>query len=429
MYTRYGFGEIIENLGINTTPDSIPFEQFKIARVVDIILDETHPLFNPIYGEWDSIGTIFYQDLNIPLPTDSHIRQSPSGFFVSILPFARPFYSNIKQYPLINEVVLMVNSINVDSREIVSNDASGPLYYYIANLNVWGNNQHQNALPQELYSNTLPTTQQKTYEQASLGSTSKISSNDSNNISLGNTFEPRSDIHPLRPFEGDIIYEGRWGNSVRFGSTVKDTPNNWSTTGSNGDPITIIRNGQGERSPKGYINIVEDINIDDSSIYLTSTQQVPIEVSSINNYDSYQSNPPTQPNQYAGEQVILNSGRLVFNTTADHLLLSSKKSINLNAVESINFDTTGNVILSSNKVFLGSKDAPEPVLLGDSTVTLLRTLLIELAELTNTLSTQIGVPAGALLAPTSVVAGITNATINNLINQLDGLKSQTTFTE
>jgi len=428
MYTRYGFGEIIENLGINTTPDSIPFEQFKIARVVDIILDETHPLFNPIYGEWDSIGTIFYQDLNIPLPTDSHIRQSPSGS-VSILPFARPFYSNIKQYPLINEVVLMVNSINVDSREIVSNDASGPLYYYIANLNVWGNNQHQNALPQELYSNTLPTTQQKTYEQASLGSTSKISSNDSNNISLGNTFEPRSDIHPLRPFEGDIIYEGRWGNSVRFGSTVKDTPNNWSTTGSNGDPITIIRNGQGERSPKGYINIVEDINIDDSSIYLTSTQQVPIEVSSINNYDSYQSNPPTQPNQYAGEQVILNSGRLVFNTTADHLLLSSKKSINLNAVDSINFDTTGNVILSSNKVFLGSKDAPEPVLLGDSTVTLLRTLLIELAELTNTLSTQIGVPAGALLAPTSVVAGITNATINNLINQLDGLKSQTTFTE
>jgi hypothetical protein len=428
MYTRYGFGEIIENLGINTTPDSIPFEQFKIARVVDIILDENHPLFNPIYGEWNSIGTIFYQDLNIPLPTDSHIRQTPSGS-VSILPFARPFYSNIKQYPLINEVVLMVNSINVDSREIVSSDASGPLYYYIASLNVWGNNQHQNALPQELYSNTLPTTQQKTYEQASLGSTSKISSNDSNNISLGSTFEPRSDIHPLRPFEGDIIYEGRWGNSVRFGSTVKDTLNNWSTTGSNGDPITIIRNGQGERSPEGYVNIVEEVNNDDSSIYLTSTQQVPIDASSINNYDSYQSNPPTQPNQYAGKQVILNSGRLVFNTTADHLLLSSKKSINLNAIESINFDTTGNIILSSDKVFLGSKDAPEPVLLGDSTVTLLRTLLIELSELTNTLSTQIGVPAGALLAPTNVVAGITNATINNLINQLDGLKSQTTFTE
>ena len=428
MYTIYGFGEIIENLGINTTPDSIPFEQFKIARVVDIILDENHPLFNPIYGEWNSIGTIFYQDLNIPLPTDSHIRQTPSGS-VSILPFARPFYSNIKQYPLINEVVLMVNSINVDSREIVSSDASGPLYYYIASLNVWGNNQHQNALPQELYSNTLPTTQQKTYEQASLGSTSKISSNDSNNISLGSTFEPRSDIHPLRPFEGDIIYEGRWGNSVRFGSTVKDTLNNWSTTGSNGDPITIIRNGQGERSPEGYVNIVEEVNNDDSSIYLTSTQQVPIDASSINNYDSYQSNPPTQPNQYAGKQVILNSGRLVFNTTADHLLLSSKKSINLNAIESINFDTTGNIILSSDKVFLGSKDAPEPVLLGDSTVTLLRTLLIELSELTNTLSTQIGVPAGALLAPTNVVAGITNATINNLINQLDGLKSQTTFTE
>lgn len=428
MYTRFGFGEIIENLGINTTPDPKSNDQIKIGRVIDIILDETHPLFNPIYGEWDSIGTIFYQDLNIPLPTDSHIKETPSGS-VSILPFARPFYSNIKQYPLINEVVLMVNSINIDSREIVSSDASGPLYYYIANINIWGNSQHLNALPQELYSDTLPQSQQKTYEQASLGSTSKVSSNNNNNIFLGNTFIPRSNIHPLKSFEGDVIYEGRWGNSIRLGSTVQNTNNDWSITGSNGDPITIIRNGQGEQSPEGYVNIVEEINNDDSSIYLTSTQQVPVEVSSINNYDSYQSNPPTQPNQYSGKQVILNSGRLVFNTTIDHLLLSSKKSINLNAIESINFDTTGNVILSSDKVFLGSKDATEPVLLGNSTITLLRTLLTQLASLTQALSTQVGVPAGAPLAPTNITAGLVNTTINNLINQLEGLKSQNTFTE
>ena len=428
MYTRFGFGEIIENLGINTTPDPKSNDQIKIGRVIDIILDETHPLFNPVYGEWDSIGTVFYQDLNIPLPTDSHIRETPSGS-VSILPFARPFYSNIKQYPLINEIVLMVNSINIDSREIVSSDASGPLYYYIANLNIWGNNQHLNALPQELYSDTLPPSQQKTYEQASLGSTSKVSSNDSNNIFLGNTFIPRSDVHPLKSFEGDVIYEGRWGNSIRLGSTVKDTNNDWSVTGSNGDPITIIRNGQGEQSPEGYINIVERINNDDSSIYLTSTQQIPLEASSTNNYDSYQSNPPTQPNQYAGKQIILNSGRLVFNTTEDHILLSSKQSINLNAVSSINFDTTDNIILSSNNVYLGSKSATEPVLLGNSTITLLRTLLTQLASLTQTLSTQVGVPAGAPLAPTNITAGLVNTTINNLINQLDTLKSQTTFTE
>jgi len=424
MYTRFGFSEIVENLGINNSSEAPTYPIIKAVRVVDIILDETHPLFNVTYGEWDSIGTIFYQELNQPTPTDSHINSDG----LSILPFARPFYSNIKQYPLINEIVLLVNSVNVNSREIVNSDSSGPYYYYISSINIWGNNQHQNALPQELYSDNLPSSQQKNYEQASLGSTSKVTPNNESNVSLGKTFIERSNIHPLKPFEGDVIYEGRWGISIRLGSTVKDTPNTWSTTGSNGDPIIIIRNGQGERSPEGYVNIVEEINNDDSSIYFTSTQKIPLDASSVE-YNSYTNNPPTSPDQYAGKQIILNSGRLVFNSTIDHILFSSKKSINLNAVEGINIDTNENTVISSNQIFLGSRDANESVLLGNSTVSLLRTLLIQLADLTNALSTQVGVPPGAPLAPTNITAGLTTATINNVINQLEGLKSQTTFTE
>ena len=41
------------------------------------------------------------------------------------------------------------------------------------------------------------------------------------------------------------------------------------------------------------------------------------------------------PNQYKGNQVILNAGRLLLNSKSDHLLLSSNKSINLNAQESV----------------------------------------------------------------------------------------------
>jgi len=105
-------------------------------------------------------------------------------------------------------------------------------------------------------------------------------------------------------------------------------------------------------------------------------------------------------------------------------MLSSIKSINLNAKESINFDTTGNTILQSNQVFLGSKNATEPVLLGDETVALLRNLLLELADLTNALSLQVGVPEGVALAPTNTIAATANTTINNLINNLDSIKSQ-----
>jgi hypothetical protein len=42
-------------------------------------------------------------------------------------------------------------------------------------------------------------------------------------------------IHPLLPYEGDMLYEGRFGNSIRFGSTVKNSsiPNPWSTGSAN----------------------------------------------------------------------------------------------------------------------------------------------------------------------------------------------------
>jgi hypothetical protein len=54
--------------------------------------------------------------------------------------------------------------------------------------------------------------------------------------------------------------------------------NTWSTSGENGDPITIILNSQGSRPGLGKLdNLVEDINKDGSAIYLTSTQEIIIE--------------------------------------------------------------------------------------------------------------------------------------------------------
>ena len=140
----------------------------------------------------------------------------------------------------------------------------------------------------------------------------------STEINLGNTFIERSNIHPLLPFEGDTIYEGRWGNSIRIGSTIKLKPpvnsslNNWSSVGTSGDPIMILRNGQGIQTDQGWIPTTEDINNDESSIYLASTQKIPLKASSTN-YTSYTNYIPQKPDQYAGKQIMVNSGRLVFN--------------------------------------------------------------------------------------------------------------------
>jgi len=377
------------------------------GRVISIVLDEAHPRFKE-FGEWNGLGTIEFDLVDSPTPPNQ------------LYPTARPLDPSVKSFPLINEIVYILALPNTNIGEFTSTKTN----YYINTVGIW-NHPHHNAFPQN--SNILPPSQQKDYVQTQLGSVRRVT-DQSTEIFLGATFVERGNIHPLLPFEGDKIIEGRWGNSIRLGSTVKNTPNNWSSIGTDGDPITIIRNGQGNQTDEGWIPTIENINNDDTSIYFTSTQKIPLKASSINDYFSYTSNPPAKPNEYAGKQIILNSGRLVFNTTEDHLLLSSIKSINLNAVESINFDTTGPVILQAGEVYLGSKSATESVLLGNSTIDLLRTLLIQLADLTNTLSLQMGVPLGVPLAPTNTVAALTTITINNVINQLEGLKSNSVKT-
>jgi hypothetical protein len=328
------------------------------GRVKSIILDETHPRYEEL-GGWNALGIIEFETVSTPTIT------------TQILPTAKPLDSTFKSLPLINEIVYILALPNTDIGEFSTTKTN----YYISIVGLW-NHPHHNAFPQN--SNILPPPQQKDYIQTELGSVRRVT-DQSTEIFLGKTFIERGDIHPLLPFEGDKILEGRWGNSIRFGSTVKDAPNTWSLTGTNGDPITIIRNGQGNQTDEGWVPTIEDINNDDSSAYFTSTQKIPLEAASTS-YNSYSSNPPTTPNQYSGKQIILNSGRLVFNTTEDHLLLSSKKSVNINAISSFNVDSPQSVI-QSNSVLLGGANAVQPLLYGDTTITLLTQLVDQLSLL------------------------------------------------
>lgn len=386
-YNPTAYNNIIANI------ENKKLGKIQAVRIKSIILDSTHPRYEELGGP-NSIGTVLYDD-NIEIP---NINNNLSSF-----PFARPLYSNIKNYPLINELVYV---INLPSTDIGVNTALKTTYY-INIIALW-NHPHHNAYPDT--PNALPNSQNKDYNQTTIGSVRRVT-DQSTEIFLGNTFKERSNIHPLSPFEGDIIYEGRWGNSIRLGSTVKDRPNNWSVTGSNGDPILILRNGQPSNvTDEGWTPIVEDINKDLSSVYLTSTQQVPLNAASIN-YNSYKIS-PTKPDQYSDKQIILNSGRLVFNSNKDHILLSSNKSINLNAVESVNIDTN-NTIINSKSILLGGKTATEPVLKGDTTISLLTSLVDQLTALSIALQ-SVTTPAGPAVAPaaTQLISYLSQLKIN-----------------
>ena len=76
--------------------------------------------------------------------------------------------------------------------------------------------------------------------------------------------------------EGDILIEGRFGNSIRLSSTISggkySIPAPWTGQVS-GDPIIVLSNG---RKYKKDSYTVENAEQDGATVYLTSTQKVPV---------------------------------------------------------------------------------------------------------------------------------------------------------
>lgn len=185
---------------------------------------------------------------------------------------ARPISAAVKQYPLEGEFVLILPGPGLGL-----NESRGQRdYFYMSPYNLW-NASHHNALPDLGDYSDFVSDINRTYEDSStLNQPVNTSATGSLNFPLGPDFPEKSNIKSLRQFTGDVTMEGRWGNSVRFGSTtvIKDQ-NPWSSEGEAGSPITIIRNGQGRQGDDiAWIPTVENINRDPSSIYLTNSQKI-----------------------------------------------------------------------------------------------------------------------------------------------------------
>lgn len=366
---KFGFGALNDGSNPGTSGTSKTLDALKLAslnstgRVLSVVMDDTHPRYKELGGS-KAIGAVELVEVSGGT-ADYSTTVKNQNYKVAF-----PLQPGVKNYPLINEIVYLVSQ----PTKKLQQRTSAVSLYYISVVNLW-NHPHHNAIPYSAGSSTPANS--KNYQDTTLGSTNKLTDS-SGEIKFGDYFKERPNIFPLQPYEGDLIYEGRWGNSIRFTGTAPSR-NPWSSEGIQGDAITIIRNGQTDNPNKnGWDFTVEDINTDASSIYLTTTQKIPLTVDT--NYFSYKNNPPTKPNEYTGKQIILNSGRLVLNTTEDHLMLSSTKSINLSSIETVNIDAT-EMTIQTEKIYLGSKSATEPLLLGDTTVELLKEMISILKDL------------------------------------------------
>lgn len=246
--------------------------QFLFSRVMDVITSTDHPLYDSLGLK--ALGAAILKNISQEINT---IDKDVINYDNPNLFIAYPLFPHIKDYPLKNEIVITLIAPNFNTQSSPKNISA----YYICSTNIW-NNSHHNALPDTRINNSQSNlTDSKTYFN-SIPTNSGVGE-ESEDIELGNFFKENEYIKNLLSYEGDVIYEGRFGNSIRFGSTNKNTPtiNNWSDSGENGDPLTIIRVKKftsQDISISKELTTLEDINKDDSSIWLTSTQQIPIDI-------------------------------------------------------------------------------------------------------------------------------------------------------
>ena len=352
------------------------------GRVLKISLDESTEIKDS-NGNILPIGTILYRDITSEKETTA--TEFP----------ALPLHGNIQQFPLLNEVVILIQGPTSD----IQNNVSTKDMYYSTIVNLWGS-PHHNALPE-------PNTDISTI--------------------LGKNVKELSDINPLYPFPGDTLIEGRQGQSIRIGGNMSPK-NKLVDESNNAKPYILISNGQ-IKTDNGIDHIVEDINKDPNSLYFLSDHKSDlVEVNT--KRDSYDT-VPLKANQYVGNQVIVNGGRLFFNAKDDSAFISAKESIGLNA-RTLNFDANEYTCIDAKKIYLGkiarTSSNREPVVLGIQLENWLTSLLDTLSSVATAMTSATSITGGPVTSLNAAGPEL-DAVVKSLKTQLMLFQSKKVFTE
>lgn len=262
--------------------------------------------------EWDVAEVLDYERTYqyVTTPTENSnlselfaIRvRSCSQLYNQKIYIVKPGNISIKKIPLVGEFVLIYKSFNQQTTDKIWRET----WYYHSTIDIQSS----------INENMIP------------GISGQRTAEEINAIKPGNTFSRKS-ISPIQPYEGDILIEGRNGNSIRFSSTLNTNyPSTYyykspSWTGSDnniGDPIIILSNRTINKNKKEFI--VENIDSDASSLYLTTTQTIP---------DLKLSKELTVYNSFANQSQLIGVGdRIILRAKKDIALIDSQKAIVLN---------------------------------------------------------------------------------------------------
>jgi hypothetical protein len=177
---------------------------------------------------------------------------------------AYPADMNMLKYPLPGESVLIVQGI----RNQVFKTKFATAYYYISTIS---SNQNITFNSDPYMGQTVPEIKTDKVYTPEYEHRFENKFKSAESFILNNT--TRKDKAPLRPYEGDFILQGRFGASIRLGSTGASNANPWSVKGgAPGNPIMIVSANR----TSGTTPVTENVDESDSSVYLCSSQVIPV---------------------------------------------------------------------------------------------------------------------------------------------------------
>lgn len=293
-------------LGLQIQEDA--FEQ---GLVLDVITNDEYD--GPYKGDGYEVGMVQFRFM------------SSAGLPAEKTSLAYPLYSNISEYPLPGELIYIFRSAN--------------RWWYLTKFNMSGRVTTQD-MP-ELFAETDTIKLSKDISEAysSVVSPQIVGGGKKTNV-VGKYFKDLPDVYRLKHLEGDIIYEGRSGQSIRFGSSWLNQKAPFKSLYGDQAPNIMLRVGANPKAEKTSDNIfglvVEDINKDASSVWITSDQEVDLRYAT--NDSSIHGKSVDLPDKPNGNQIIVNTDRVIINTKTGKIIGTSYAGVHWTTLLDITAD-------------------------------------------------------------------------------------------
>jgi len=174
-----------------------------------------------------------------------------------------------------------------------------------------------------------------------------------------------NDASPFNRGVGDLMLEGRFGNSIRIGSR-------------SGRPNIFISNG------RNMGNRIESFN-DGCLITMTSVgalkhhfsfpkQKIEQDLNLPSNVENKSDRKIEFNNEYDKSQILVLSNRLIFASRSDNILLSSYFDVEIGSGRNLKIYTKDDTIIKSKNIYLG-EGASEPLVMGNELVKVIQEMI------------------------------------------------------